>query len=302
MGMVNYLSFINLVVDVPTLLSSPGTVSPPPVHHHMSRPTKAIAARPTPTISPVATAPTLKASLPLDKRPASAPVRTGAPRAVHSSSQPVLAYTPKGSGRTGSSSYRTRDGSKKFNVSYAPEAFSNEFYHEDEDNYKDSTTISGRGVVGASFTDVSKREKMARVNLPRTQQVQDDVLGGNLSASQASYTASVFPRSRSAFLSEFDDVAVKALNTELGDAMSSRIGSVPGVSMRNLLLQYLQQEDTNRSNTLKVHNIKAVLQNVGVAYHFLASESQKRLINTLVKHGRDGEIYIKDFMKLIYLS
>lgn len=224
------------------------------------------------------------------------------------------AYTPKGSNR-GATSVVTTSGTKKFNVSYAPEQFSNEYYEENEECYNMCNTISGRGVVGSSFQDLPKRSLRTRVNVPRTQPTKvessisnDKSIGslfGNGMVSRGSVTSKSgsigVPLTRSDFLSQFDPASVRALNAELGDLLSDRLSKTPGVSMRELLLQCLHEEDKNRSHTLKIHSVRAALLALGVQHHFLATPGQKELLDCLVKCGKHGEISVKDFMKLIVL-
>jgi hypothetical protein len=357
-GMVNYLSFMNMVVDMSTHLQHKQKTKPPtgqiesgnnqhqPVKSKSNNDTWAVPRVPStsPDRNRVQSATARTSSQPAHlsqsrrcsgdiatsvlspqskskpmRRPRSAaPPSPKSPLAASASTSSALAYTPK-VGSTGLTAVVTLSGIKKFNVSYAPQEFSNEYYEEDEADYNLCSTISGRGVVGSSFEDLSKRNRRTRVNVPRTQQIRVEgsgsywggtaagsfsgsglLAGGSVSVASGAVTSGA-PVTRSQFLSRFDPVAVKALNAELGDLLSDRISKTPGVSMKELLLQYLHAEDKNRSHTLKTHSIKAALQALGVQYHFLATPGQKEILKTLLKFGKNGEIYVKDFMKLILL-
>jgi hypothetical protein len=206
---------------------------------------------------------------------------------------------------------------KKFHVSYGPDQFSNEYYEEDEDEYRESTTVSGRGVVGASYSDVSKRNRRAKVNMPRTHEKYDELRRTTGLSSQCRYDEefgtvhgdpisslgsgpSLTP-SQLQFITGLDTLAVKELNSELSEVLAAKLSSCPGRSMKELLKQYLISEDKDRSGTLILHNVKAVLQSLGIAYHFLAQPNQKALLEDLAKRGKNGLVVIADFMKIIYL-
>ena len=103
------------------------------------------------------------------------------------------------------------------------------------------------------------------------------------------------------YMQDMDTLAIKELNAELESVLSAKLASCPNRSMKELLRQYLVNEDKDRSGTLILHNVKAVLQSLGVAYHFLAQPSQKALLEDMARKGRDGLVVIQDFLKIIYL-
>jgi len=205
---------------------------------------------------------------------------------------------------TGKSSLKSNTGKqkkpKKFSVSYAPDSFSSAYYEEDEDEYRESSTMSGRGVAGANLKNTARARELAYTPAPRTQSKYDEIFGTvDASGSVISGGGSISAKQME-FINEFDGFAVKELNSELSDVLAVKMSAAKGQTMKDLLLKYLTMEDKNNSGTLNKHSTLAALNALGVAYHFWSKPSMKSLLEQLVKKG-NGSVVIKDFMKLIYL-
>jgi hypothetical protein len=229
-----------------------------------------------------------------------------------------------GSLRTLSSSTSSDLDRKKKTVTYAPQS---EYFTESEEDYRRSSTISGRGVVGSSFGNQSRMSQLSKTAIPRMSSKYDELFGPLPSSSSRSARAAMDSETEAAaevaaggamstsqlkFLSQFDTFTVKEFNSELFDCLtlklglsssssSSSVSEGKGLTRKQLLLKYLDMEDKNHSGTLSKHSFLAALNALGIAHSFWSKPLQKELVAQLLRQHQPGGglVAIQDVMKLI---
>jgi hypothetical protein len=199
-----------------------------------------------------------------------------------------------------------------------------DYYTEAPEDYHHSSTISGRGVVGASFSNESRLHQLSKTAIPRTRSKYDEMFGplpstlsrslsaASTTTSSTSSPATDLSSSQLKFLANFDTFTVKEFNSELFDALTLKLGlsddsrgggvggrdGENGETRKKLLLRYLDMEDKNHSGTLSRHSFLAGLNALGISHSFWSKPLQRLLVDKLVELG-GGEVVIKDVMKLI---
>jgi Ca2+-binding EF-hand superfamily protein len=93
-------------------------------------------------------------------------------------------------------------------------------------------------------------------------------------------------------------------NTLLYDSRSSVAKHNPKykgnrISCKQYLIDQFNQEDKNKNGILSKHSFKAILQSIGVPSSFWATDHQVAFLNQLCKNGVNGQVVVKDFLKLI---
>lgn len=199
---------------------------------------------------------------------------------------------------------------------------------EEEQEYMQSNTLSGRGVVGARSNDDQRRSNLRRVSAPRVESryaAYDDLVdeswdqdligsrgGHSVSFSTSKSVASLRDETNSireinrnlnkGMKKQVDyTAAIRELNDELQNILAMKAQATEGKStMSEVLRTFLQMEDKNNSGTLSKHSTLAALNALGIVYHFWSKPAQKQLMEALMaKHH--GVVNIEDFMKIVYL-
>jgi hypothetical protein len=204
---------------------------------------------------------------------------------------------------------------------------------EEEQEFVQSNTLSGRGVVGARSNNNQRRSNLSRVSAPRVENrysayddlldesLDNDILGGGGGSGSVSPSQSFSPNKSAATLREEANmlheinrhlnkgmkqqvdytVAVKELNDELQNILAMKAQATHGKStMSSILRTHLQMEDKNNSGTLSKHSTLAALNGLGIVYHFWSKPSQKHLVEALMAKCH-GVVNIEDFMKIVFL-
>lgn len=208
---------------------------------------------------------------------------------------------------------------------------------EEEQEYAQSNTLSGRGVVGARSDNNQRRSNLSRVNAPRVEHrysayengdadngfldesADSDLLTGG--RHRQSDSLSFSPNKSATSLREEANtlremnrhlnkgmrkqvdytVAIKELNDELQNILAVKAQATRGKSTMSAVLRtFLQMEDKNNSGTLSKHSTLAALNALGIVYHFWSKPSQKQLMEVLMAKC-NGVVNIEDFMKIVYL-
>jgi hypothetical protein len=195
---------------------------------------------------------------------------------------------------------------------------------EEEQEYAQTNTLSGRGIVGARSNNSLRRSNLSQVSAPRVESrysaydhldesIGDD-LGGSQSLTLSPGKSAATLRQESSRLQEINrylnkgmrsqvdyTVAVKELNDELQDILAMKAQATRGKStMSSILRTHFQMEDKNNSGTLSKHSTLAALNGLGIVYHFWSKPSQKQLVEALMAKS-SGVVNIEEFMKIVYL-
>lgn len=198
-------------------------------------------------------------------------------------------------------------------------------YDEDEEEYASTTTLTGRGVVGANKRN-HHRSQLQRLGAPRVglDSMEDheysidhldgesDELNGHLTSQHNKSTATLQREAHD--LQELNRYlnrqakkkinyipALKELHDELHSVLAVKSQLTGGKSsMTSILRTHLQMEDKNNSGTLSKHSTLAAMNGLGLVYHFWSKSTQKQLINALMSLHH-GEVDIEDFIKISYL-
>lgn len=193
---------------------------------------------------------------------------------------------------------------------------------EEEQEYAETSTLSGRGVVGASSNDNSRRSNLRRVSAPRVESrysaydLLDESMDmdGSQSLTMSLNKSTTSMRQETSAINEINrflnkgirnpvdyTVAIKELNDELKSILSPKAQATRGKSsMSSILRTHFQMEDKNNSGTLSKHSTLAALNGLGIVYHFWSKPTQKLLMEVLMSK-RHGVVNIEDFMKIVYL-
>ena len=306
-GMVHYVSFIRLVLDSTFAISGKGTAYQ---SNTSNRNRRSLTGR-----SP--------------NRPRSSSTGRRLSQSNEQNINRLATYQPVQFGKNGHVTTKKKPKSyinqNRTAFSERPSMFRADYdENEDEVDYEQTNTLSGRGIVGARSSDDSRRSNLRRVSAPHVDRryVADDFSGDSyefdVGVNQSMSSTKGFPnnqREEVMLISEINRKlnrglkqrhdyapAIKELNDELYNVLYAKAQATHGKSsMSTVLRNHFQMEDKNNNGSLSKHSTLAALNGLGVVSHFWSKPSQKQLLNALMTKG-SGVIKIEDFMKLVYLE